>query len=213
MLSLGWARGLRHYQSIALLGVTHASRGNSASKIPRPRSSVSKTPYKQHPRRRIIGDINANSMPYERFPTDAPTRARISFFWFTSDAVLQETHLSISRLLREILRGDLWVKVVPEMDYFTCFWRSHAWVPQASLQADSALTHRQEQKPQEPKRIRWPQEKGCGAISPDSRASHPLHSYAVGYYSRSKYDVPQDWLREADQMAKGPLRSPLWRIL
>ncbi len=139
-------------------------------------------------------------MPYKRFPTDAPPRARI-FFLFTSDAVLQETHLSISRLLRGFLQGDLRVKVVPEMDYLWRFWRSHAWVPQVS-QADSALTHHQEQKPQDPRRTRWPQEKGCGAISPNSCMSHPLHSYAVGYYSRSKYDVPRDWLQEACHMAR-----------
>ncbi len=100
--------------------------------------------------------------------------------------VSEETHLIISRLLREFLRGDLQAKVVPEMDYLSSFWRSHAWVPQASLQADSALTCRQEQKPQDPRRTRWPQEKGRWAISPDSHASHPLHTYAVGYYSRSK---------------------------
>ncbi len=56
------------------------------------------------------------------------------------------------------------------------------------------MTRHQEQKPQDPRRTRWPQEKGRWATSPDSRLSHPLHSYAVGYYSRLKYDVPRDWL-------------------
>ncbi len=51
-------------------------------------------------------------------------------------------------------------------------------------------------------KTRWPQEKGRGAISPDSCASHPLHSYAVGYYSQLKYDVPRDWLWEACHMAR-----------
>jgi hypothetical protein len=50
-----------------------------------------------------IGDVTANSMSYMPFPIDAPTRARISFVWFTRDAVLQETRLSILRLLREFL--------------------------------------------------------------------------------------------------------------
>ncbi len=75
-------------------------------------------------------------------------------------------------------------------------------VPQASLQASSALTRHHEQKPKEPWRTRWPQEKGCWPISPDSRASHPLHSYAVGYYSQSKYRLPRDWLQEACHMAR-----------
>jgi hypothetical protein len=65
------------------------------------------------------------------------------FFWFTSDAVLQETHLSISRLLREFLWGGLQAKVVPETDYLSRFFRSPARVPLASPQADSALTCRQ----------------------------------------------------------------------
>jgi hypothetical protein len=48
------------------------------------------------------------------------------------------------------------------------------------------------------------QEKGRWAISPDSCASHPLHSYAVGYYSQSKYNVPRDWLWEACHIASVP---------
>ncbi len=51
-----------------------------------------------------------------------------------------ETCLSISRLIGECLRGGLQAKVVPEMDYLLCYFRSPARVPQASPQADSALT-------------------------------------------------------------------------
>ncbi len=79
---------------------------------------------------------------------------------------------------------------------------SPTWVPQASLQTDSALTYRQEQKPQELRRTRWPQEKGLCAINPDSHASYPLHSYGFGYDNRSKYDVPWDWLCKACHMAR-----------
>ncbi len=201
MLSLGWARGLRHYQLIALLGVTHDSRGNSASKFQGLEVLSSKTPYKQHPQRntrwRCCELYALRAIPYRR-----TYESQNFFFWFMSDVVLQETHLITSRLLREFLRGDLQAKVVPETNYLSRFWRSHAWVPQASLQADSALTCRQEKKPQDPRRTSWPWEKGRGAISPDSHASHPLHSYAVGYYSRSKYDVPRDWLWEACHMAR-----------
>ncbi len=35
-----------------------------------------------------------NPTPYKRLPTDAPTKTRISSFWFTSDTVSQETRLS-----------------------------------------------------------------------------------------------------------------------
>jgi hypothetical protein len=71
-------------------------------------------------------------------------------FLFTSDAVLQEIHLSISRLLRECLQGGLHAKVVPETDFLSRFFWSHARVPQASCQADSVLTRRQVKKPQNP---------------------------------------------------------------
>ncbi len=197
VLSLGWTKGLWHYRSIALLGVTHASRGNSASKFQGLEVLSSNTPYEQHPQRRTKGDVIAKSYALRAIPYRRTYKSQKFFIWFTSDTVLQETRLSISRLLREVLRGDIRAKVVPETDYLTHFWRSHAWVPQGSQQADSALTCCQEQKPQEPRRTRWLQEMGHGAISPNSGASHPLHSYAVGYYSRSKYDVPWDWLREA----------------
>ncbi len=123
-------------------------------------------------------------------------------FWFTSDTVLQETCLSISRLLREVLQGGLQAKMVPEIDYLLHFWRSPASVPQASHQADYVLTCCQEQKPQEPTRTSWLQEKGLWEIIPNSRVSHPLHSYAFGYYSQSKYDFPWDWLQEARHMAR-----------
>ncbi len=59
-----------------------------------------------------------------------------------------------------------------------------------------------EQKPQDPRRTRWLQEKGRWAISPNSRASHPLHSYAFGYDSQSKCDIPRDCLWEACHMAR-----------
>jgi hypothetical protein len=148
----------------------------------------------------LQGDVIANSTPYERLPTDAPTRARNSFFGS-----------QVMRFVRDPshhIKTPTWISTRRS----TRFWRSHAWVPKASLQADSALTRRQEQKPQNPRRTRWLQEKGRGAISPNSRASHPLQSNAVGYYSQSKYDVLWDWLRETCHMAMGPLRSPLQRI-
>ncbi len=116
--------------------------------------------------------------------------------------VLEEIRLVLSRLQCEFLWGDLQAKVVPETDYLSRFLRSQARVPQASLQADSTLTRCQEQKPQDPRRTRWPQEKGRWAISPDSCASHPLHSYADGYYGQWRYDDPWDWLQEACHMAR-----------
>ncbi len=148
------------------------------------------------------GDVIATSMPYARLLTDTPTRARISFFGSWVTQFFKRPVLSYQDSYVNFLQGGLQAKVVPETDYLLRFWRSPTRVPQASLQADSPLTCCQDPKPQDPRRTRWPQEKGCWAISPDSHASHALHSYAFGYYNLSKYDVPWDWLQEACHMAR-----------
>jgi hypothetical protein len=124
------------------------------------------------------------------------------FFWFTSDVFCKNPISSYQ---------DSYVNFYKEI-YKQRWYRKRTTypisggvtqrVPQAYLQANSTLTPHHEQKPQEPWRTRWPQEKGRWAISPNSGASHPLHSYAVGYYSRSKYDIPRDWLQEACHMAR-----------
>jgi hypothetical protein len=124
------------------------------------------------------------------------------FFWFTSDAFRKRPVSSYQ---------DSYINFYKEI-YERRWYRKRTTycvsggvtrrVPQVSLQANSTLTRHHEQKPQEPWRTRWPQEMGRWAISPDSRASHPLHSYAVGYYSQSKCNVPWDWLREACHMAR-----------
>ncbi len=119
------------------------------------------------------GDVIANSTPYTQLPTDAPTRARI-LFWFTNEAFCKRHILSHRDSYVKFLWGDLQAKVVPKRTTYCVTWGVTRRVPQASLQADSTLTRCHEQKPQEPWRTRWPQEKGHWAISPDSRASHPL---------------------------------------
>ncbi len=166
--------------------VTHTTLRNSASvELQGKKSCLYKTPY-------VPAPIRVPRWCHCEFYALHVTSYRHTYksqkfsFLVHEWCVLEETHLIISRLLCKFLRGDLQAKVVPETDYLLRFWRSPTRVPQASLQADSALTRCQEQKPQDPRRTRWLQEKGRWAISPDSRASHPLHSYAVGYYSQSK---------------------------
>ncbi len=88
-------------------------------------------------------------MSYKQFPTDAPTRARISFFvhgWcgFARDP---SQHIKTPTWMST---GGLRAKVVPETDYLACFFWSHARVPQAFCQADSVLTRCQVKKPQNP---------------------------------------------------------------
>ncbi len=104
--------------------------------IPRNGSAVStRHPTLQHPYE-YQGDVIANSTPYAQAPTDAPTRARISFFLFTSDKFCKRPVSSYQDSYFNFLQGDLQAKVVPETDYLSRFLRSHARVPQASLQAD-----------------------------------------------------------------------------
>ncbi len=97
------------------------------------------------------------------------------FFWFTSDTFRKRPALSFQDSYM-----DFYEEVYKQGWYRKRTTHRASWgvprrVHQASLQADSALTHCQEQKPQEPTSTRWLQEKGHWAISPDSCASHPLH--------------------------------------
>ncbi len=211
MLSLGCPKGSPHYRLIALLGWPLLPRGNSASKFQGLEVLSFQDSLRATPTKEYQGDVIANSTPYVQLPTDAPTRARNSFFGSRVTRFVRDPSHHIETPTWISMRRST-SKGGTANGLLIAFWRSRAWVPQASLQADSALTHCQEQKPQDPRRTRGPQEKGRWAISPNSRASHPLHSYAVGYYSRSKYDVPRDWLQEACHMAKGPLRNLLRRI-
>ncbi len=73
---------------------------------------------------------------------------------------------------------------------------------QVSLQADSALTRRHEKTPQEPWRSRWPQER-------DVEQSALTHARQTHCASRQlcttadrRYDLPQDWLQDACQIAR-----------
>ncbi len=80
MLSLGWTRGLRHYRLIALLGWPLLPRGNSASKFQGLEVLSFQDSLRATPTKEYQGDVITNSTPYARLPTDAPTRARNSFF-------------------------------------------------------------------------------------------------------------------------------------
>ncbi len=62
-------------------------------------------------------------------------------------------------------------------------------------------------------KIKMTARKGRWAISPNSRASHPLHFKAVGYYSQSKMWRPLGLTSRRMPNSKGPSRNPLQRIL
>ncbi len=84
---------------------------------------------------------------------------------------------------------------------------------QVSLQADSILRRCHEQNASGTLKIKMTARKGRWAISPDSRASHPLRFLAVGYYSQLKVWCPLGLTSRWIPNGKGPLRNPLQRIL
>ncbi len=99
---------------------------------------------------------------------------------------------------------------VPETDYLSCFWRSHARVPQASHQTDSILTCCQEQKPQEPTRTSWPQEKGLEK----SALTHARHTHCtticLGTANRSMTFFRTDFEKRA--MWQGSIEKPAVKV-
>ncbi len=118
----------------------------------------------------VLGDVIANSMPYVQLPTDAPFSGSWVMCLVRDPSHHFETPMwNFHEEIYKWYQNGL-LMALPE--------ESHEEYFQVSLQADSALTCRHEQKPQELWRTRWPWEKGRWAISPDSLASHSLHSYS-----------------------------------
>ncbi len=120
MLSLGWARGLRHYRSIALLGWPLLPRGNSASKfqgleVLSLQDSLWATPTKEY--KMTPSRILRPTHGFLQTHLQEPEILFLVHEWCVS----KETHLIISRLLREFLQGDLRAKVVPEMGLLIAF--------------------------------------------------------------------------------------------
>jgi hypothetical protein len=182
--------------------VTHTTLRNSASmELQGKKCCLYKTPY-------VAAPIRVPRWRHHEFYSLRVTSYRCTyksqnpFFWFTSDAFRKRLVLSYQDSYVNFYKGVYEQRWCWKRTTYHVSGGVTQRVPQASLQADSALTRCHEQKPQEPWRTRWPQEKGRWAISLDSRASHPTHSYAVGYYSWSKYNIPRDWLREACHMAR-----------
>ncbi len=79
---------------------------------------------------------------------------------------------------------------------------SHTEYLQVSLQADSALMCHHEQKPQEPWRSRWLQERDIEQSAPTHACHTHCASRQLGTTANRRYDVPRDWLWDACQMAR-----------
>ncbi len=134
-------------------------------------------------------------------PTDAPTIARISFFGSRVTRFVRDPSCHIKTptwisMRRSTSKGDtgngLLIAFLEESH------KSTSSISTGRLCSDS-LSGAEALGSQKNKTTT---RKGTLSNHLNSRASHPLHSYAVGYYSQSKYDVPRDWLREACHMAR-----------
>ncbi len=210
VLRLGWTKGLRHYQLIALLGWPLLPRGNSATPIFEVwQCCLFKTPYGAAPTKVVPGwlmHLGETLLPWNskdkkcclyktpyiaapiwilgdvitKFYTQCATSYRCTyksqfFFdsWVTSFWGDPSRHIKtpMRNFYKEIYkqkwyRNRLLIALLEESceEYL-----------QASLQADSALTRRHEKRASGTLKNKKTARKGRWAISPDSRASHPLH--------------------------------------
>jgi hypothetical protein len=152
-----------------------------------------------------------NSPPYAWLPTDAPTRARI--FLVNEWQVSEETRIVILRLLLEISTRRSTSESGTGKDYLSRYLRSPAKSTFKCLYKQTPLWHVIMRKmPHGPLKIKMTARKGGWAISPNSRALHPLRFKAVGYYRQSNIWHPLGLTLRRMPNGKGPLRNPLQRI-
>ncbi len=113
-------------------------------------------------------------MPYVRLSTDAPTRARIYFgsrvtgFWRDPSCHFKTPTWNF---YQEVYKQKWYWKGLP----VPLLEESHKEYLQVSLQADSTMMRCHEQNASGTQKIKITARKGRWAISPNSRASHPLH--------------------------------------
>ncbi len=125
-------------------GVTLASRGNSTSsklqglEVLSLWDSLRCSTHEGSTKK--TGDVIAKSYALQAITYRRTYKNQNFFFLVHKWRGFARDPSQLSRLLHEFLHGRLCAKVVPETDYLSCFFRSHARVPQASCQADSFLT-------------------------------------------------------------------------
>ncbi len=134
-------------------------------------------------------------------------------FWLTSDAFCKRPVLSYQGSYVKFWRGDLRAKVVPKQATYWVTWGVPRRVPQVSLQADSALTRRHEQKPQGPWRTRWPQEKGHWGNQPWLTRITPTALLGSWVLQLIEVRRSSGLTSRSVPYGKGQLRNPLQRIL
>ncbi len=131
-------------------------------------------------------------------------KSRKFFFWFTSDAFRKRPILSYQDSYVNSYEEIYERRWYQKRTTYCIYWgvtqeylkRLYRQTPLWLIVRSRSLKIPEEQEDYKT------QEKGRWEISSNSHASHPLRSYADGYYSRLKYDVPWDWLREVCHMAR-----------
>ncbi len=117
--------------------------------------------------------------------------------------ISEETHLVISRLLREISPRRSTSKSGTRKDYLLLYLRSPAKSTFKCICKQTPLwLFVMRKEPQEPWRTRSPQERDIERSAP----THARHTHCafrqLGTTGNRRYDVGRDWLQEAWQMAR-----------
>ncbi len=115
----------------------------------------------------------------------------------------EDTHLVISRLLRDISTRRFTSKSSTGKDYLLRYLRSPAKSTFKRLCKQTPLwLIIMKKEPQEPQRIRRPQERDVE----QSALTHACHTHCASRQSGTtadrRYDIPRDWLWDACQMAR-----------
>ncbi len=203
MLLLGWAKGLRHYQSIALLRVTLASQGKLCISNFQGLAALSLWNFLQSSTQEDASRRNSASVEiqgqevlslwdaqccsirvsirWRHLEILRPTRNFLKmhlqepeFFWFTSDVFLKRPVTSYQDSYVKFLPGGLQVKVVLERTTYHVTWGVPQRVPSICKQTLLWCIVMSE-TPQEPWRSRWPWERDIEQSAPTHAPSHPLH--------------------------------------
>ncbi len=137
-----------------------------------------------------------------QLPTDAPTRARI-FVLVHEWRISEETPLVISRLLRKISTRRSSSKSGTGKNHLLRYLRSPMKSTFNRLCKQTPLwCVLMSKMPQEPQRLRWLRERDIEQSAPTHTRHTHCASRQLGTTANWRYDVPQDWLWDACQMAR-----------
>ncbi len=150
---------------------------------------------------RYQGDVIANSMPYAQLPIDAPTRARNSFFGSRVTRFVRDPSHHIETptwnfTRRSMSKGGTGNRLL--IAFLEESHKSTSSISTGRLCSDSSSGAEASGS-----------QKNKMTAGKEKLSNHPWLMHITPtvlltswVYSRSKYDVPWDWLREACHMAR-----------